>query len=515
VDELLSNFQGWISGPSAPPHDNGHLFSGYKFQSSVLGYADVGAMCQPSSSGGVEQTWGPTARDAAVVAHEMGHNFGMQHDSQGNTCAQSGFIMNAVITSTPTVFSSCSHDYYQQFINSFSCLENVPTSKWGNPVCGNGFVEDGEQCDCGPIDTCNDRCCNAKTCMYETDAACSPSDPCCDSNCQIITNTSQVCRPASGICDVAETCDGVNSPCPLDWYKGAGTSCALDNYDDVGQCYLGVCKSFRKQCVDDSSGLSPTPLAECSRDEQISFNHGNFCGTLFCNDPNSGSCVFLTVSGQTDHVSDGVPCDTGKQCYKNNCVDSPSMQPQYVWVPTPWGDCDTCETPQTREANCFYQDTTVTPRPPPRQIHSIYCSAVKPALTQLCDNVTLGCVDNSIFSKDSINFFGVELQKYALILAVLGVFALILVGLAGCYYAVTYQSGKIANPRVRQIGKPHGRQVQQAPHSPKSPKNNNNNLYPPGSPQFLGASPKASPQKEVWQHQEWVDPNGQYAIEYS
>ena len=29
------------------------------------------------------------------------------------------------------------------------CLRDKPKALEGNPVCGNGFVEDGEQCDCG------------------------------------------------------------------------------------------------------------------------------------------------------------------------------------------------------------------------------------------------------------------------------------------------------------------------------------------------------------------------------
>ena len=29
------------------------------------------------------------------------------------------------------------------------CLRDKPKTLEGNPVCGNGFVEDGEQCDCG------------------------------------------------------------------------------------------------------------------------------------------------------------------------------------------------------------------------------------------------------------------------------------------------------------------------------------------------------------------------------
>lgn len=32
-------------------------------------------------------------------------------------------------------------------------------SESGQPICGNGLVEQGEQCDCGYSDQCKDECC--------------------------------------------------------------------------------------------------------------------------------------------------------------------------------------------------------------------------------------------------------------------------------------------------------------------------------------------------------------------
>jgi len=228
-----------------------------------------------------------------------------------------------------------------------------------------------------------------------------------------------------------------------------------DPITDTGECYLGNCLSFQKQCFTDSRTLTATPLDKCSYDQQVALNQGEFCGTLFCNEPSQTTCVFLTVSGQTDTVRDGIPCskDPGQQCLKGQCIDSSNTQPQFFWIPTAWGSCASCSDPQNRSLLCYFQDKTLTPLQPPVLIDPVYCSPTsKPATTQICDNVTLGCVDMSIFASDSINFFGVVVQKYALILAVLGAVVLLLVILAGCYYAVTYQSGMMINPRVRRIG---------------------------------------------------------------
>jgi len=51
----------------------------------------------------------------------------------------------------PTKWSECSR---QQLSESFHqgmdyCLHNLPEKIYGGAVCGNGFTEQGEDCDCG------------------------------------------------------------------------------------------------------------------------------------------------------------------------------------------------------------------------------------------------------------------------------------------------------------------------------------------------------------------------------
>lgn len=51
-------------------------------------------------------------------------------------------------------------------------------SESGQPICGNGLVEEGEQCDCGYRNDCKDECCyNAdeevgKKCKLKPDKIC-------------------------------------------------------------------------------------------------------------------------------------------------------------------------------------------------------------------------------------------------------------------------------------------------------------------------------------------------------
>ena len=86
------------------------------------------------------------------------------------------------------------------------------------PSCGNGVLEVGESCDDGNTD---------------------PGD-CCDAMCQIEPIMTE-CRASAGMCDVAESCDGVTALCPADGFEPITTECrASAGMCDVAESCDGV-----------------------------------------------------------------------------------------------------------------------------------------------------------------------------------------------------------------------------------------------------------------------------------
>ena len=91
------------------------------------------------------------------------------------------------------------------------CIHDAPKLKFGDSKKGNGFIEYGEECDCGQADcssSTKDPCCDGATSLFKPNAECSANDPCCAS-CKIVAgNKTKLCRKAEGACDLDDYCDG-------------------------------------------------------------------------------------------------------------------------------------------------------------------------------------------------------------------------------------------------------------------------------------------------------------------
>ena len=165
------------------PNDNAQLLTGIQFDSGVVGKALKGPICTYEFSGGVSM-WHSEVIGlvATTMAHELGHNFGMEHDSENCECPDDRCIMApASSTMKPSFWSSCSLEYLAlAFEHGMDyCLRNKPRTLFESPVCGNGFVEPGEECDCGLKEHCDNPCCNPDTCNMFPNATCATGE-CCD-----------------------------------------------------------------------------------------------------------------------------------------------------------------------------------------------------------------------------------------------------------------------------------------------------------------------------------------------
>jgi hypothetical protein len=118
----------------------------------------------------------------------MGHNFGMEHDEQNCDCPEAYCLMAAsdkTFLQLDFSWSSCSVHQLKNFLTDkdASCLMNRPKALMNKAFCGNGFVEEGEECDCGLPKYCKNKCCNSYTCKLTANSKCAHGDCCNKETC--------------------------------------------------------------------------------------------------------------------------------------------------------------------------------------------------------------------------------------------------------------------------------------------------------------------------------------------
>ncbi|XP_076815322.1 A disintegrin and metalloproteinase with thrombospondin motifs 6-like isoform X1 [Clavelina lepadiformis] len=253
-DQTLNSFCRWqsginINGTSAASesglahHDNAVLITGFDICTylnepcGTLGLAPVAGMCETERSCSINEDIGLAS--AFTIAHEIGHNFGMQHDGTRNDCGpkngEPSQIMAAQLTknASPFSWSGCSKQYITDFLDSGSghCLLDVP------PLRDFSFPEEmpGQ--------------------MHDADEQCRFQYGAQSRHCKI----GDVCRDL--------WCLSKNDQCVTNSIPAAeGTTCNVTDDMSKGWCYRGGCVPFgyRPQAVDGSWG-DWSAWSECSR----------------------------------------------------------------------------------------------------------------------------------------------------------------------------------------------------------------------------------------------------------
>lgn len=129
-DDLLDAFVAYLDSSGIPFSGVAHLLSGKDFDGNTAGLAYVGALCNKPYGSGVDEATFSAAASGAILAHEMGHNYGGSHDGDDNACPASGYILASILNlGVPaTQFSTCSLDYFADYLSTHAhgCLVVVP-----------------------------------------------------------------------------------------------------------------------------------------------------------------------------------------------------------------------------------------------------------------------------------------------------------------------------------------------------------------------------------------------------
>ena len=245
-----------------------HLFTDTKFDGGVLGLAyvgshrrgSVGGVCSPKyykgghslnlntglSSSRNHQGQRVITREADLVtAHELGHNWGSEHDPDMAECsprAREGgsYLMYTYAVSGYDVnnkkFSPCSLRSIKKVLaaKSSQCFTEPEDS-----FCGNLRVESDEECDAGfPGSEERDPCCD-ENCRLRPRAQCSDKNSACCEGCRY-ARAGQLCRQENlATCDKKARCTGLGAECPQSAVMEDGVKC-----EDEGSCKGGRCQSF-------------------------------------------------------------------------------------------------------------------------------------------------------------------------------------------------------------------------------------------------------------------------------
>ncbi|OWR48069.1 disintegrin and metalloproteinase domain-containing protein 12 [Danaus plexippus plexippus] len=302
--------------------DTTQLLTGQNFPGFESGISVPDTMCTAKSVGiSVDgNTYEPHLL-AGTMAHMIGHNIGMGHDDGRENCFcrdWHGCIMAQSIVGLENVqpykFSECSkNDYINELrISQGLCLLNKPNELVVHRQCGNGRLDEGEECDCGTISECQhmNSCCDPFTCRLTKEAQCAEGE-CCE-KCQL-KHRGIVCREATNECDLEETCTGLSGACPSDAYRKNGEPCESGK----GYCFAGQCPTLSTQCEKiwgpgangadkecfEQFNSKGSMTGHCGKDSS-----GNFmkcetenvrCGSLQCQSGNR----YPVVSGMDDYYT--------------------------------------------------------------------------------------------------------------------------------------------------------------------------------------------------------------------
>jgi hypothetical protein len=361
ISAVLDDFTAWRRDERPTKMGLWHLFTNCFPPPGTVGLSWMGGLCQTEIGTGVSSF---SSTFWLTLAHELGHNLGAQHSFQLGE-GRTGGVMDYADGSYP--LGSSTYQFVQTYSKSDMCgtiSKALALSSSGDPFapycidaanvyvskCGNGIVEDGEQCDD------DSDCCDQRTCLLGVGMQCSPGPNAVDGDSQCCQN----CRflPSTEKCNVLDSTFKMTNSIG---YCSNGL-CAISSCDDFYQslsfCGLKADNPCRQTCLPNAGSSKGI----CT--DGFTFPNMNLpAGTLCSLSPHS-TC-------QLD------PNDATKTM---RCVSSAlSSQASYAWVSGPWSTClGECGTGSfTRFVSCIDASTGLA-------VSESLCAGIRPVESQPC-----------------------------------------------------------------------------------------------------------------------------------
>ncbi|XP_054652011.1 disintegrin and metalloproteinase domain-containing protein 17a isoform X2 [Dunckerocampus dactyliophorus] len=341
VKKLLEQFSSDIA-ENASTVCLAHLFTYQDFDEGTLGLAYV-APSKPQAPGGLcpkpyypslsakkpsylntglttTRNYGKTilTKEADLVTtHELGHNFGAEHDPDDIPhCAPSDdhggkFVMYPIAVSGDHVnnkrFSNCSKISIGKTLRYKAPL---CFKERNSKVCGNSRVEEGEECDPGLLHLIDDPCCSS-TCKFKNGSECSDiNSPCCR-NCKFEQAGTRCQETISATCKGIASCTGNSSQCPPPANAADNTVCV-----DNGRCRNGECNPFCEAVWN---------LQSCACNETE-----DSC-KVCCRGKNGTCSPFILTNGSFLYLRKGKPCTVGFCVENGKCMKQVQDVIERLW----------------------------------------------------------------------------------------------------------------------------------------------------------------------------------------
>nr|XP_057946488.1 disintegrin and metalloproteinase domain-containing protein 17a isoform X1 [Doryrhamphus excisus] len=341
VKKLLEQFSSDIA-ENASTVCLAHLFTYQDFDEGTLGLAYV-APSKPQALGGLcpkpyypslsakkpsylntgltsTKNYGKTilTKEADLVTtHELGHNFGAEHDPDNIPyCAPSDdhggkFVMYPIAVSGDHVnnkrFSNCSKISIGKTLRYKAplCFEER-----NSKVCGNSRVEEGEECDPGLLHLNNDPCCSP-SCKFKYGSECSDrNSPCCN-KCRFEQAGTRCQESISATCKGISSCTGNSSQCPPPANAADNTVCV-----DNGRCRNGECYPF-------CEAVQNLQSCACNETEDS-------C-KVCCRGKNGTCSPFILTNGSFLFLRKGKPCTVGFCVENGKCMKQVQDVIERLW----------------------------------------------------------------------------------------------------------------------------------------------------------------------------------------